>query len=34
MKLADPALLKSQCLIDGAWVGEGVDPSTIRRPAR
>ncbi len=31
MKLADPTLLKSQCLIDGAWVGEGVDP--IRNPA-
>src|SRR5271165_2820438 len=26
MKLADPTLLKSQCLIDGAWVGDGVDP--------
>ena len=21
MKLADPALLENQCLIDGAWVG-------------
>src|SRR3981189_3138589 len=31
MKLADPSLLKSQCLIDGAWVGEGVDP--IHNPA-
>ena len=31
MKLADPTLLKSQCLIDGAWVGEGVDP--IDNPA-
>jgi succinate-semialdehyde dehydrogenase/glutarate-semialdehyde dehydrogenase len=31
MKLADPTLLKRQCLIDGAWVGEGVD--AIRNPA-
>jgi succinate-semialdehyde dehydrogenase/glutarate-semialdehyde dehydrogenase len=31
MKLADPSLLKSQCLIDGAWVGEGVD--AIHNPA-
>ena len=31
MKLADPTLLKSQCLIDGKWVGEGVDP--IDNPA-
>jgi succinate-semialdehyde dehydrogenase/glutarate-semialdehyde dehydrogenase len=31
MKLADPSLLKSQCLVDGAWVGEGVDD--IRNPA-
>ncbi len=31
MKLADPSLLKSQCLIDGAWIGEGVDE--IRNPA-
>src|SRR5208337_3921978 len=31
MKLADPTLLKSQCLIDGAWVGEGVD--AIKNPA-
>ena len=23
MKLADPSLLKSQCLVDGKWVGEG-----------
>src|SRR5208283_1633300 len=31
MKLADPTLLKSQCLIDGKWVGAGVDP--IHNPA-
>src|SRR5271166_2931289 len=31
MKLADPTLLKSQCLIDGAWVGDGVD--AIHNPA-
>jgi uncharacterized protein (DUF849 family) len=31
MKLADPSLLKHQCLIDGAWVGERVD--AIRNPA-
>ncbi len=31
MKLADNSLLKSQCLVDGAWVGAGVDP--IRNPA-
>ncbi len=31
MKLSDPTLLRSQCLIDGAWVGEGVDP--IDNPA-
>ena len=31
MKLADPTLLKHQCLIDGAWVGEGVD--AIHNPA-
>jgi succinate-semialdehyde dehydrogenase/glutarate-semialdehyde dehydrogenase len=31
MKLADPTLLKSQCLIDGAWTGEGVDP--VHNPA-
>jgi succinate-semialdehyde dehydrogenase / glutarate-semialdehyde dehydrogenase len=30
MKLADPSLLKSQCLVDGVWVGDGVDP--IRNP--
>jgi len=24
MKLADPSLLKSQCLVDGKWVGEGT----------
>jgi succinate-semialdehyde dehydrogenase/glutarate-semialdehyde dehydrogenase len=32
MKLADPSLLKSQCLVDGKWVGEGtreiVNPAT------
>ena len=33
MKLADPTLLKSQCLVDGAWVGTPVIPSTIRPPA-
>ena len=31
MKLTDPTLLKSQCLIGGAWVGEGVDG--IHNPA-
>jgi succinate-semialdehyde dehydrogenase / glutarate-semialdehyde dehydrogenase len=31
MKLSDPALLKHQCLVDGRWVGEGVD--AIRNPA-
>ena len=25
LKLNDPSLLKSQCLVDGAWIGEGVD---------
>jgi succinate-semialdehyde dehydrogenase / glutarate-semialdehyde dehydrogenase len=32
MKLADPSLLKSQCLVDGKWIGEGtraiVNPAT------
>ena len=31
MKLADPALLKNQCLVDGKWVGEGTDE--VRNPA-
>ena len=31
LKLNDPSLLKSQCLLDGAWIGEGVDP--IDNPA-
>src|SRR5271166_6825119 len=31
MKLADPSLLKDKCLVDGKWVGEGVDP--IDNPA-
>ena len=31
MQLADPTLLKTQCLIDGKWVGEGVRP--IANPA-
>ncbi len=31
MKLADPALLKDKCLVDGQWVGDGVDE--IRNPA-
>ena len=31
MKLADKSLLKSQCLVDGAWLGEGVDE--IHNPA-
>ena len=31
MKLADPTLLKDKCLVDGKWVGEGVDP--IENPA-
>ena len=26
LPLADPSLLKTQCFIDGAWVGEGKDP--------
>jgi succinate-semialdehyde dehydrogenase/glutarate-semialdehyde dehydrogenase len=26
MELADPSLLKSQCLVDGKWVGEGTRP--------
>ena len=25
LKLNDPSLLKSQCHVDGAWIGEGVD---------
>src|SRR5215469_14997495 len=28
MKLADPSLLKTQCLVDGKWVGEGTRPIT------
>jgi succinate-semialdehyde dehydrogenase / glutarate-semialdehyde dehydrogenase len=31
MNLSDSSLLRSQCLIDGAWVGEGVD--AIDNPA-
>src|ERR1700728_2585217 len=31
MNLADPSLLKSQCLVDGKWVGEGTRP--IANPA-
>ncbi len=31
MKLADPSLLKNQCLVDGKWVGEGTRP--IANPA-
>jgi succinate-semialdehyde dehydrogenase / glutarate-semialdehyde dehydrogenase len=31
MKLADKSLLKCQCLVDGAWVGEGAD--AIHNPA-
>ncbi len=31
MKLCGPTLLRSQYLIDGAWVGQGVDP--VRNPA-
>ena len=31
MKLADPTLLKDKCLVDGKWVGEGVD--AIHNPA-
>jgi len=31
VKQLDPALLRSQCLIDGAWIGEGVDP--VHNPA-
>jgi succinate-semialdehyde dehydrogenase / glutarate-semialdehyde dehydrogenase len=31
VKQLDPALLQSRCLIDGAWVGEGVD--AVNNPA-
>jgi succinate-semialdehyde dehydrogenase / glutarate-semialdehyde dehydrogenase len=31
MKLADPTLLKTQCLINGRWLGMGSDP--VRNPA-
>ncbi|WP_342362353.1 NAD-dependent succinate-semialdehyde dehydrogenase [Terrarubrum flagellatum] len=31
MQLKDASLLKSQCYVDGAWIGEGVDP--IDNPA-
>ncbi len=31
MNLADKTLLKDKCLVDGKWVGEGVDP--IDNPA-
>jgi succinate-semialdehyde dehydrogenase/glutarate-semialdehyde dehydrogenase len=31
MNLAEPSLLKDKCLVDGKWVGEGVDP--IENPA-
>jgi len=31
MKLADSAILKHRCLVDGKWVGEGIDE--IRNPA-
>ncbi len=31
MHLSDPSLLKSQCLIDGRWLGLGTDP--VRNPA-
>ncbi|MBN9063583.1 MAG: NAD-dependent succinate-semialdehyde dehydrogenase [Rhizobiales bacterium] len=31
MQLKDSALLKSQCFVDGAWIGEGVD--AIDNPA-
>ncbi|HZZ60542.1 MAG TPA: aldehyde dehydrogenase family protein, partial [Roseiarcus sp.] len=31
MKLSDKSLLKTQCLVDGKWLGEGVDE--IRNPA-
>ena len=31
MKLSDPSLLRSQCLVNGAWAGVGVDP--ISNPA-
>ena len=31
MKLADPTLLKSRCLIDGKWTGEGV--TAVTNPA-
>ena len=31
MKLTDPTLLKSQCYIDGKWVGEGV--TAVNNPA-
>jgi succinate-semialdehyde dehydrogenase/glutarate-semialdehyde dehydrogenase len=26
MKLADPTLLEDKCLVDGKWIGDGVDP--------
>lgn len=31
MQLKDPSLLKSQCLIDGKWVGDGMD--AVNNPA-
>ncbi len=31
MKLADPALLRDQCYVDGAWIGKGTDP--VENPA-
>jgi succinate-semialdehyde dehydrogenase/glutarate-semialdehyde dehydrogenase len=31
MKLSDPTLLRDQCYVDGAWIGQGVDP--VENPA-
>ncbi|MGH6782601.1 MAG: hypothetical protein ACREB5_10925 [Sphingomonadaceae bacterium] len=31
LKLNDPSLLKSQCYVDGAWTGSGVD--AVENPA-
>ena len=31
LKLNDPSLLKSQCYVDGAWIGEGAD--AVENPA-
>ncbi len=31
LNLSDPALLREQCFVDGAWIGDAVDP--VRNPA-